>query len=171
MASLGARPTIVTGGCLCQGVRFEINFAPEHDWKHGPHTCQCTQCRKNCGSIIYHFHTVKNSELTWLSKATYAEYNSSPGCYRAFCQKCGSSLGWTDGDTEIELAVGSFDEEFLVGERDGDGMGLGAYGVALANPEGDHFYVKNEIKGVTDEVSAKGTRFRTVTKDGPEKSN
>jgi hypothetical protein len=80
-------------------------------------------------------------------------------------------LGWTDGDTEIELAVGSFDEEFLVGERDGDGMGLGAYGVALANPEGDHFYVKNEIKGVTDEVSAKGTRFRTVTKDGPEKSS
>ncbi|KAJ6620319.1 Mss4-like protein [Mycena sp. CBHHK59/15] len=162
-------PEMTTGGCLCGGVRFQINFAPDHDWKRGPHTCQCTQCRKNSGCLIYSFHTVKLSELTWHSRSTYSEYNSSPRACRAFCKNCGSPLGWIDREnaTEIELAVGCFDEEFLIGGRDGEDRSLGASGLALANPEGDHFHVRNEIKGVTDEISVKGTRFWKGSKEGP----
>jgi hypothetical protein len=104
--------------------------------------------------------------LTWLSKSTYAEYNSSPGCYRAFCKNCGSSLAWTEYkvETTIELAVGTFDEEFLVGNRTSEEPG---FGVALANAKGDHFHIRNEIPGVTDVVSKEGTKFSKGSKEGP----
>ncbi|RDL42140.1 Uncharacterized protein BP5553_02119 [Venustampulla echinocandica] len=163
------KPKTITGGCLCEGVRFRIDFSEDHDWKRGPHTCQCTQCRKNCGSLIYNFHSVTSTELTWLSKATYAEYNSSPGCYRAFCKTCGSTLSWSNhsDNDEIELAVGTFDEEYLVGGRDEEDQPKGTYGVALANLAGDHFYVRNDIKGVTDWISKEGTRFWTGSEGGP----
>ncbi|KAJ6531249.1 Mss4-like protein [Mycena capillaripes] len=161
-------PKTATGGCLCGGVRYQIDFAPDHDWKQAPHTCQCTQCRKMSGTLVVNFHTVKTTEITWLSKSTYAEYNSSAHFVRPFCKNCGSSLGWMDrsiGD-EIELTAGTFDEEFLLGDRDEEDRPLGAYGVALANPEGDHFYLRNEIRGVTDADSNKGTRFWKGSKEG-----
>ncbi|KAH9216836.1 Mss4-like protein [Leptodontidium sp. 2 PMI_412] len=164
-----SRPKRITGGCLCRGVRYEVEFSPEHDWKRGPHSCQCTMCRKTCGSLVYNFHTVKASEIEWTSQATYAEYNSSPGCYRSFCKKCGSPLAWSDRkvNTDIELAVGTMDEEFLLGDRDADDQALGAHGVALANPEADHFHIRNQIPGVTDGISAAGTRFWRGSKEGP----
>ncbi|KAJ7221656.1 Mss4-like protein, partial [Mycena pura] len=114
-------PDSITGGCNCGGVRYRIDFALGHDWKHAPHTCQCTQCRKMSGSIVVNFHTVLATELTWLSKSTYAEYNSSAQFFRSFCMKCGSTIAWEDRtvDNEIELTVGGFDEGFLVGGRDG----------------------------------------------------
>ena len=107
--------------------------------------------------------------MTWLSKSTYAEFNSSPGCYRAFCKNCGSSLLWTEHkeNAAIELAIGTFDEEFLVGERDAEDRPLGAYALALANPEGCHFYIRNEIKGVTDGISTSGTRFWKGSNEEP----
>jgi len=162
-------PKTITGGCLCGGVRYEITFSPEHDWKRGPHTCQCTQCRKNCGSLVYNLHTITASEIYWTSQSTYAEYNSSPGCYRSFCKKCGSSLAWTNHgvNTDIELAVGTIDEQFLLGDRDDKDKPLGAYGITLANPDGDHFHVRNEIPGVTDGIVSSGTRFWKGSKEGP----
>ncbi|KAJ7491163.1 Mss4-like protein [Mycena latifolia] len=154
-----SKPSMVTGGCLCEGVRYRIDFAPEHDWKRAPHTCQCTQCRKMTGSLVFNVHTIKTVELTWLAKSTYAEYQSSTNCRRAFCRNCGSSIAWVDHDVggEIDMAVGCFDEEFLVGKRDAQDRPVGGYGVALA--QGDHVHVRNEIEGVTDGVSARGTRF------------
>ncbi|KAH8808117.1 hypothetical protein F5884DRAFT_752670 [Xylogone sp. PMI_703] len=109
-----------------------------------------------------------DSELKWLSKSTYAEYNSSPGCYRAFCSNCGSPLLWisSEAKADVELAVGTFDEEFLIGKKDPDGYFQGGYGVALANPNGDHFYVENEIKGVTEDISRLGTRYLKTSKEG-----
>lgn len=71
-------------------------------------------------------------------------------------------------NTIVELAVGTFDEEFLVGVRDTEeGEPRGGYGMALANPEGDHFFVSNQIPGVTDKVSVSGTKFWKNTQDGP----
>jgi hypothetical protein len=28
-----APPELITGGCLCNGVRYEVKFGPKHDWK------------------------------------------------------------------------------------------------------------------------------------------
>ncbi|KAJ7118850.1 Mss4-like protein [Mycena epipterygia] len=160
---MARNPATITGGCICEGVRYQIDFAPDHDWKRAHTTCQCTQCRKMSGSLVFNFHTVKTTELTWLSKSTYAEYNSSANFFCAFCKNCGSSIGWMDRSvgTEIKLAAGSIDKQFLLGDRDEEDRPRDGYGVALANPQGVHFYVRNEIQGVTDGDSAKGTRFWT----------
>ncbi|KAJ6546903.1 Mss4-like protein [Mycena capillaripes] len=164
-------PKTATGGCLCDGVRYRIDFAPYHDWERAPNTCQCTQCRKMSGALVFNFHTLRTTEITWLSKSTYAEYNSSAQYFRGFCKNCGSSIAWINRsqgtEAEIELAAGTFDEEFLVGERDGEDRPLGSHGVALANPKGVHLYVRNEIQGVTDAASAKGARFWKGPKEGP----
>jgi hypothetical protein len=78
-------------------------------------------------------------------------------------------LAWTDRgvNTDIELAVGTIDEKFLVGDRDAEDKPLGAHGLALANPEAEHFYIRNEIPGVTDKIASSGTRFWKGTKEGP----
>jgi hypothetical protein len=64
------------------------------------------------------------------------------------------------------LAVGTFDEEVLLGGRDSEDKSLGAYGLALANPSGDHFHIRNQIKDVTAVVSLSGTRFWKGSRDG-----
>lgn len=104
-------------------------------------------------------HTVIAQDLAWLSRSTYAEYNSSPGCYRAFCKNCGSNIGWTDNkiNTDVELATGLFDEEFLVGQRGNEDPE--AYGLALANPAGDLFHIRNEIQEVPTGLFASGVKF------------
>lgn len=70
---------------------------------------------------------------------------------------------------EIELAVGCFDGEFLGletgemenGSRDEEWKEHRNRGFAnvLASSRGDHFYVRDEINGITDWVSREGTRF------------
>ena len=79
------------------------------------------------------------------------------------------TLSWTDDVNRIvELAVGTFDEEFLVGVRDSEEREpRGGYGLALANLAGNHFFIQNEIPGVTDRVSMLGTKFWKDSKDGP----
>jgi hypothetical protein len=78
-------------------------------------------------------------------------------------------LAWTDHrvNTDIEIAVGTIDEKFLLGERDANDKPLGAHGIALANPDADHFHIRNEIPGVTDKISISGTRFWEGSKEGP----
>jgi hypothetical protein len=39
--------------------------------------------------------------------------------------------------------------------------------MALANPAGDHFYIRNEIQGITDGVASIGTKFWEGSKEGP----
>jgi hypothetical protein len=67
----------------------------------------------------------------------------------------------------MEIAVGTIDEKFLVGERDGEDKPKGAYGMALVNPAGDHFYIRNEIQGITEGVASTGTKFWEGSKEGP----
>ena len=63
--------------------------------------------------------------------------------------------------------MGCFDEEFLVGGRDAQDNSIGAFGMALANPNSDHFHIRNEIKGVTEQIASSGTKFWKGSKDGP----
>jgi len=155
-----AVPTPITGGCLCGNVRYEIKPTPDHDYKKDSHTCQCTQCRKQAGSLVLHLHNFTSSEVTWLSKSTLGDYNASPGRHRFFCRSCGSWIAWQDDALggDIEFCVGTFDEEFLIGKRDGQGKPMGtSWGMRLASPEGHNYYAENEIRGVTDEL--RGSKF------------
>lgn len=79
---------IHAGGCLCGGIRVEIEggLAPIQ-------ICHCRQCRKAQGGPfatnipvpLSHFHLLKGRDLL-------REYESSPGKYRAFCSHCGAPV-------------------------------------------------------------------------------
>lgn len=106
-------------------------------------TCQCTPCRKNTGSLVAHFLGVPAAQITWASPpesgSSYREYASSAGCFRGFCETCGTTLTWRserDPGT-IELLLGTVDAgEGLVKE--------------LCVPAAGQFWCSNFVAGVTD---------------------
>jgi len=99
---------MLTGGCLCGAVRFEI------DGTIGPITCcHCSLCRRSSGSAFLAaasvdsaaFRVVAGSELL-------GDYASSPQNHRAFCTRCGSQLfGRHDAYPIIRVRVGALDDD------------------------------------------------------------
>lgn len=79
---------MVTGRCLCGGVRFEIHG------QLGPFAyCHCTSCRRASGSAFAANSPVPAAEVKWTSgRESIREYESSPGKFRAFCSRCGSPI-------------------------------------------------------------------------------
>jgi len=67
---------------------------------------------------------------------------------------------------EVEICVGTLDEEFLVGRRAKDRSVLPGtgFGGLLAHPEGRVLYAENDIPGVTDGVT--GVRYKYGTEAG-----
>jgi hypothetical protein len=47
-------PEIATGGCLCGGVRYRIDFATDHDWKRAV-------CSSNYRDFLFETEDVFNS--------------------------------------------------------------------------------------------------------------
>ena len=79
---------MLSGKCLCGTVRFELHG------KLGPLAyCHCSMCQRASGSAFGANAPVRARYLEWLTgREVIAEYESSPGKYRAFCSKCGSPL-------------------------------------------------------------------------------
>lgn len=114
---------MLTGSCLCGGVRYEIAG------RLGPSVhCHCGECRKasgasfttNAGVATADFRFVQGEDLV-------GSWESSPGQLRCFCTRCGSPLikrieanpselrlrlGTLDGDPETQPAAHIF-----VGEK------------------------------------------------------
>jgi len=98
---------MLSGSCLCGGVRFEI------DGKLGPAShCHCTMCRKAHGAAFGTYAAARASELKVVAGADLiVRYVSSPGIVRAFCSRCGSRLQWLrESKPEvIDIALGAID--------------------------------------------------------------
>jgi hypothetical protein len=79
---------MLTGRCLCGGVRYEI------DRLLGPLIyCHCSMCRRATGSSFATHASVWATEFRILAgRDLITEYESSPGNQRAFCSKCGSPI-------------------------------------------------------------------------------
>jgi hypothetical protein len=45
----------VTGGCLCGGVRYQIDFAPDHDWQSGVRTPKASTPVSKNSILLYKF--------------------------------------------------------------------------------------------------------------------
>ncbi|KID89435.1 Ribonucleases P/MRP protein subunit [Metarhizium guizhouense ARSEF 977] len=140
-------PTTISGGCLCEGVRYTITFPADHDFTAQCSTCQCSQCRKQTGSLIFRAHRVPVSSLRYTSQATLSEYRASPGNARGFCSRCGSLLFWRhEASDRISMCVGCFDQE-----------ALREHGRLLTYAE-RHLFCGAEIDGVTDHLP--GSRYK-----------
>jgi hypothetical protein len=85
---------MLTGRCLCGGVRFEING------QLGPVIyCHCSMCRHASGSSFATNASVRSDEFRVVTgRELIKEYESSPGNIRAFCSKCGTPLYGTFAD-------------------------------------------------------------------------
>lgn len=78
--------TLVTGGCLCGAVRYEIN-APALSSGY----CHCRICQKFSGSTMSAYTAFPASSVRFTS-AEPKYFTSSPIARRGFCEVCGSSL-------------------------------------------------------------------------------
>jgi hypothetical protein len=95
---------IVTGGCLCGAVRYQLQppLRPAV-------ACHCSQCRRTSGNYVnatcvprQQFALSVDSGLKW--------YRSSQRAQRGFCAECGSSLFWSaDALDSISIMTGSID--------------------------------------------------------------
>ncbi len=76
----------IKGGCLCGGVRFEI----EAD-ALGIYQCHCSECRKVTGSAADSSCLVPSDRFRWLSgSADIRSYVHGSGHRSDFCPNCGS---------------------------------------------------------------------------------
>jgi hypothetical protein len=84
----GAGVNVYTGSCLCGGIQFRIDseLVPIE-------VCHCRQCRKAQGAPFAANSPIKsNAFLLTRGDSLLAEYESSPGKKRVFCQRCGSPI-------------------------------------------------------------------------------
>lgn len=100
---------MIKGSCLCGGVEYEAE---------GPVTamarCHCVQCRKASGAefatngnvAVDHFRILAGEELL-------GKYQSSQGCFRVFCSRCGSPLFKRDESRPgiVRLRLGCVDTD------------------------------------------------------------
>ena len=102
-----------SGGCLCGGVRYEVegDLAPIQ-------LCHCGQCRKAQGGAFGANVPVATADLRWLQgEDLMREFRASPIKRRVFCGTCGSPL-FSQRDEAPEVL------RLRVGTLDGDGAGL-----------------------------------------------
>jgi hypothetical protein len=97
---------LTRGGCLCGGVRYEIE-GPLRDVV----ACHCSQCRKTSG----HFMAATNapqSAVRLTADETLRWYRSSDIAERGFCSRCGGNLFWRRLPPHVEtisIAAGTLD--------------------------------------------------------------
>jgi len=98
-----------TGGCLCGGVRFEI------DAPLGPASyCHCTRCQRRTGTASSAQARIAPGSLTVTQgEELIRVYEPPTGFAKLFCGACGSAL-WSRGreDPQImSVRLGVFDED------------------------------------------------------------
>lgn len=102
-----------TGGCLCGGVRYEVEGPLEPI-----QLCHCGQCRKAQGGAFGANVPVAVTRVRWLQgEELMREHRASPAKRRVFCGACGSPL-FSQRDDALETL------RLRAGTLDGDGAGL-----------------------------------------------
>jgi hypothetical protein len=102
--------TLLTGGCMCGAVRFEVT-AP----LAGAAYCHCKRCQRRTGTAF------SVSGLTQPGSFTVTEGPEHIGTYRpggdgwnkSFCRECGSQLFTANpaDDTLIAVRLGALDDD------------------------------------------------------------
>jgi hypothetical protein len=100
---------MITGSCLCGGVRYEI------EGKIGPAlNCHCSTCRKATGAAFRSRVAVPSENFRWVSgEDLLTRYESSPGTKRTFCRICGATMvSMFDANPKtLGLPMGTLDDD------------------------------------------------------------
>lgn len=93
-----------SAGCVCGAVRLTVTGEPKRVG-----LCHCLRCRKAHGAAFNPFVVFDTAQVRWSGEV--AHYQSSPAYNRMFCPVCGSRVAALSGPGEIEISVGTFDDE------------------------------------------------------------
>ena len=100
---------MLTGSCLCGGVKYEVDGAIEKITN-----CHCSLCRKMSGSAFSSGATISTHAFQFVAgKELLKQWESSPGYFREFCGRCGSPIlkrKAKDPDN-LRLRVGTLDSD------------------------------------------------------------
>jgi hypothetical protein len=100
---------MLTGGCLCGGVRFEVTEQPVSFTY-----CHCTRCQRRTGGAWSAQARVTGGSVRFLQGEELVKGWQPPddGWEKCFCASCGSQLFSKRRDGEIwSVRLGAFDED------------------------------------------------------------
>jgi hypothetical protein len=76
----------VTGGCLCDAIRYEASVSPAD-----AHYCHCRMCQRAFGNAFATFVSFPLDRFRWI-RGRPKMYQSSKIARRGFCARCGTPL-------------------------------------------------------------------------------
>ncbi len=82
---------MLTGGCHCGEIRYEVDGEPHHST-----LCHCTDCRRNAGAPMVCWTLFSNARFR-VTQGEATVYASSEHGRRHFCPACGTGLFYTNG--------------------------------------------------------------------------
>ena len=93
-----------TGGCQCGRVRYEMDVLEQ------AHACHCRMCQKATGGLFAVLVGAPKDKIRWTATPP-EEFQSSNLAKRAFCEVCGTPLGFTYNLPEARqyVTIGSLD--------------------------------------------------------------
>jgi hypothetical protein len=99
----------LTGGCLCGGVRFEVDEPPI-----SASYCHCTRCQRRTGTAASVQARIVPGSLRIVSgEELVRAFEPEDGFPKEFCSACGSAL-WSrnpDNPDALSVRMGAFDED------------------------------------------------------------
>src|SRR4051812_16456514 len=100
----------LTGGCLCGGVRYEIDAPPV-----SASYCHCTRCQRRTGTAASaQARAAPGSFRVVAGAEQVAEWTPADGGFaKCFCSVCGGAL-WSRSPTDPEVVsvrLGTFDAD------------------------------------------------------------
>lgn len=94
---------MLTGGCHCGAVRYEMAGQVQHS-----SLCHCSDCRRCAGAPMVGWAAVRHEQLEVTGEP--ATYRSSEHAARSFCGRCGTGLFYVNeevlpGLVDIQIAT------------------------------------------------------------------
>lgn len=123
---------VLSGGCLCGQVRYQIS---------GPRrniiNCHCENCRRTHGHVSAYTSVDKKDLLLTSQQSLKWYHDQSPDTYRGFCSECGSSLFWDAKHDNNKMAISG-------GTLDA-GHGLKTIGHVYVGEAGDYYEISDGL--------------------------
>jgi hypothetical protein len=97
---------MLTGGCYCRAIRYEIHSGP-----FDTTLCHCATCRKISAAPAVAWFSVGKNGLRWV-QGTPKTFESSPEVLRTFCGECGTPLTYAHAESPdvVDVSTCSLDE-------------------------------------------------------------
>ena len=96
---------MITGGCLCGQVRYEID-APFELASY----CHCTRCQRRTGTAASaNAHTTESVFRVVAGAELVREYQPADGAAKCFCSVCGGALWSRNATGAIGVRLGTVD--------------------------------------------------------------